>query len=222
MLVFLSEVSLHTKSNTSFPLPLPFSPSFSSSIHLFHSSSLSSVLVLALGKTIKSFRGLSHPMSRVMRICLYNHKSRILHLYLQPFSLLLPSSFHALFVFFCYGLFTQQHLSSLCLSTILFFSVHACLLRNFSITVLMLKVKFICKLHIVPPHILSTFLLFLLSLFFPLPSHLLIAHFMLRLFLIISPQKMTYIIYFPLFSFTIYSFSWLKHFFLLRSTSLFE
>lgn len=38
-----------------------------------------SVLLLASGRTIKSFPGLSHPMSRMMRICSLNQNSHLLH-----------------------------------------------------------------------------------------------------------------------------------------------
>lgn len=82
-----------------FPLPLhsflPLSPP---------PSFPPSVLLLASGRTIKSFPGLSHPMSRMMRICSLNQNSHLLHpslsaLLFVAFSVIFSHSFIASFIY---------------------------------------------------------------------------------------------------------------------------
>lgn len=65
-----------------------------------------SVLLLASGRTIKSFPGLSHPMSRMMRICSLNQNSHLLHpppppsaLLFVAFSVIFSHSFIASFIY---------------------------------------------------------------------------------------------------------------------------
>lgn len=60
------------------------------------SSSLPVFFLSASGITIKSFTGLSHPMNRVMRICLLNWNSHLLPPRLRPAFFSPPSSFIAL------------------------------------------------------------------------------------------------------------------------------
>lgn len=81
---FLSSISLS-------PLPPPLPPL--------------AVLLLTPGRTIKSFPGLSHPMSRMMRICSLNQNSHLLYpsLFVLLFLALLiifSHSFIASFIFF--------------------------------------------------------------------------------------------------------------------------
>lgn len=78
-----------------FPLP-------STSFSLFLPPSLSlSVLLLAPGKTIKSFPGFSRPMSRMMRICLLNQNSHLLHPSICPLLRFLHHLLPLLYCFLC-------------------------------------------------------------------------------------------------------------------------
>lgn len=96
-----------------------------------------SVLLLASGRTIKSFPGLSHPMSRMMRICSLNQNSHLLHPpprqlsssllsqssspthLLLPLSIIFPCSFSLSFLFPCQ--FFNNFLAVCFLSSAVFF-----------------------------------------------------------------------------------------------------
>lgn len=96
-----------------------------------------SVLLLASGRTIKSFPGLSHPMSRMMRICSLNQNS---HLLLPSLSALLFLAFSIIFscLFIAYflhhlvlviSLFSCQFLNNIfCCMFSLFFCLSFCVL----------------------------------------------------------------------------------------------
>lgn len=74
----------------------PTSTSFSHHLHIFLPPSVPLFFLSASGITIKSFTGLSHPMNRVMRICLLNWNSHLLPPRLRPALFSPPSSFIAL------------------------------------------------------------------------------------------------------------------------------
>lgn len=123
-----------------FPLPPPLPPS------------PLSVCLSSSGRTIKSFPGLSHPMSRMMRICSLNQNSYLLH----PSCRLSSSWFFPRLLLICIILSSFFiHVLSLILFTIIFFphpfyvslllylSVSCCFLFDqFSSKVLMLIIIF--------------------------------------------------------------------------------
>lgn len=66
------------------------------------SSSLPLFFLSASGITIKSFTGLSHPMNRMMRICLLNWNSHLLPPRLRPALFSPPSSFYCFIIYPCF------------------------------------------------------------------------------------------------------------------------